>query len=134
MPDASFSGSPLFEAHPRSFAGNRYVYPVLSRRAGGISVGVNLNLDKACNFHCVYCQVDRTRPGEEQFVDLQRLAEELERTVELVASGRIYDDTQFRATPVPLRRFNDIALSGDGEPTRSSRSVPRSAAASPWPT
>jgi wyosine [tRNA(Phe)-imidazoG37] synthetase (radical SAM superfamily) len=117
MPDPSLSGNPLFEAHPRSFATNCYVYPVLSRRAGGISVGVNLNLDKACNFHCVYCQVDRTQPGEEDFVDLQRLADELQRTVELVASGRIYEGTQFRATPPSLRRFNDIALSGDGEPT-----------------
>ena len=37
--------------------------------------------------------------------------------VELVTSGRIYEGTQFRDTPPPLRRLNDIALSGDGEPT-----------------
>ena len=117
MPDPSLSGNPLFETHPRSFAANCYVYPVLSRRAGGISIGVNLNLDKACNFHCVYCQVDRRQPGEENFVDLQRLADELERAVELVTSGRIYEGTQFRTTPPPLRRLNDIALSGDGEPS-----------------
>ena len=49
----------LFQDHPRSFEANRYVYPVLSRRAGGISIGVNLNVDKVCNFHCVYCQVSR---------------------------------------------------------------------------
>ena len=59
MSDPVASRNPLFESHPRSFEANRYVYPVLSRRAGGISIGVNLNADKICNFHCVYCQVDR---------------------------------------------------------------------------
>ena len=58
---------------PRDFQSNLYVYPVLSRRAGGISIGVNLNRNKFCNFHCIYCQVDQTEPGEEEFVDLQRL-------------------------------------------------------------
>ena len=60
----------LFQSHPRKFEANRYVYPVLSRRAGGISIGVNLNLDKICNFHCVYCQVNRGEPGEKEFVEL----------------------------------------------------------------
>jgi wyosine [tRNA(Phe)-imidazoG37] synthetase (radical SAM superfamily) len=117
MQDSTPSGNPLFEAHPRTFAANCYVYPVLSRRAGGISIGINLNLDKACNFHCIYCQVDRTEPREENFVDLPRLADELDCTVELVASGRIFEATQFGKTPPLLRRLNDIALSGDGEPT-----------------
>ena len=119
MPDPAASGNPLFEAHPRSFAENRYVYPVLSRRAGGISIGVNLNADKFCNFHCVYCQVDRSDPRErqKQAVDVARLSEELDRMVALVASGEIYEAAQFRDTPPALRRWNDIALSGDGEPT-----------------
>ncbi len=139
MQDSSQPDNPLFEAHPRSFATNRYVYPVLSRRAGGISIGVNLNLDRSCSFHCVYCQVDRTTPGQEEeggqaprrtkgacppfpqsgAADLEKLAEELDRMVELVVSGRIFKGTQFRGTPPPLRRLNDIALSGDGEPTLS---------------
>jgi wyosine [tRNA(Phe)-imidazoG37] synthetase (radical SAM superfamily) len=109
--------SPLFDAHPRSFAANRYVYPVLSRRAGGISIGVNLSLDQFCNFHCIYCQVDRNQPAEAEFIGLDRLAEELDRTIEMVVSGRIYEGPQFRHTPPLLRRLNDIALSGDGEPT-----------------
>ena len=54
------SAAIYFTAHPRSFADFRYVYPVVSRRAGGISLGVNLNLDKRCNFRCIYCQVDRS--------------------------------------------------------------------------
>ena len=49
--------------HRRDFSDNRYVYPVVSRRSRGVSIGVNLNPDKVCNFDCVYCQVDRTTPG-----------------------------------------------------------------------
>jgi wyosine [tRNA(Phe)-imidazoG37] synthetase (radical SAM superfamily) len=113
-------GHPLFQSHPRSFARNRYVYAVLSRRSAGISIGVNLNLDKVCNFGCVYCQVDRTEPTEpeeNQLVDLDQLSSELEQLVEMVTSGRIYEQTKFRSTPEPLRRLNDIAFSGDAEPT-----------------
>ncbi len=107
----------LFSLHPRHFRENRYVYPVVSRRAGGISIGVNLNPDKACNFDCVYCQVDRTQPGHRDFVDLERLAAELDATLAEAFSGRLFDDPAFSATPPELRRVNDIALSGDGEPT-----------------
>ncbi len=90
---------------------------MLSRRAGGISIGVNLSLDQFCNFHCIYCQVDRRQPAEAEFVAVDRLAEELDRTIELVVSGRIYEGPKFQQTPLLLRRLNDIALSGDGEPT-----------------
>jgi wyosine [tRNA(Phe)-imidazoG37] synthetase (radical SAM superfamily) len=117
MQGSSSSGSSPFTAHSRGCAGNRYVYPVLSRRAGGVSVGVNLNSDKFCNFRCVYCQIDRTTASEAETVDLERLAEELDRMVEEVASGRIYEGPKFQNTPAAFRRFNDIAFSGDGEPT-----------------
>jgi wyosine [tRNA(Phe)-imidazoG37] synthetase (radical SAM superfamily) len=109
--------SNLFASHPRSFEQNRYVYPVVSRRAGGVSIGVNLNLDKVCNFDCIYCQVNRSEPGEREFVELDRLAAELDAAVGLVTSGRIFEQPKFSQTPPPLRRLNDIALSGDGEPT-----------------
>ena len=36
--------------HDRNSAGLTYVYPVISRRAGGVSVGVNLNVNNACNW------------------------------------------------------------------------------------
>jgi wyosine [tRNA(Phe)-imidazoG37] synthetase (radical SAM superfamily) len=107
----------LIEAHPRRFEDNRYVYPVLSRRSAGISIGVNLNLDKVCNFDCIYCQVDRTVMGEKEFVEIERLVTELDAMVGLVTSGRIYEETRFSKTPPALRRLNDIAFSGDGEPT-----------------
>jgi len=107
----------LFTIHTRQFAENRYVYPVLSRRAGGISIGVNLSADKVCNFNCVYCQVDRTTPGEKTAVDLDVLEAELTTMVELVTSGRIFRETKFSDTPPEMKRLNDIAISGDGEPT-----------------
>ena len=116
VPDSKSSRA-LFEAHPRAFNENRYVYPVLSRRAGGISIGVNLNLDKFCNFRCVYCQVDRAETAEKKEVDIDLLIAELDRTVALVTSGWIYRAGRFENTPPKLRRLNDIALSGNGEPT-----------------
>ena len=108
---------PLHAAHERSFESNRFVYPVLSRRSRGISLGVNLNPDKICNFDCIYCQVDRTRQSETRFVDTSALLEELDHSLQLITSGAIYDTDKFRSTPPPLRRLNDIAFSGDGEPT-----------------
>jgi wyosine [tRNA(Phe)-imidazoG37] synthetase (radical SAM superfamily) len=107
----------LHSDHARLFERNRFVYPVLSRRSGGISVGVNLNPDKVCNFDCIYCQVDRTRQSETRFVETDALMAELRATLDLVASGAIYETDKFRDVPPHLRRLNDIAFSGDGEPT-----------------
>ena len=107
----------LHTQHERSFDDYRYVYPVLSRRSGGMSIGVNLNPDKVCNFDCIYCQVDRSVQGETKFVGMDRLLEELREMLPLVASGKIYQTEKFRDTPTDLQRLNDIAFSGDGEPT-----------------
>ena len=81
---------PLHTRHERKFEQNRFVYPVLSRRSEGISIGVNLNPDKVCNFDCIYCQVDRTSQSETQFVETAALLEELGSVVELCASGAIF--------------------------------------------
>ena len=67
-----------FAAHPRDWLKNRYVYPVVSRRAGGVSIGVNLNPGKECSFNCIYCQVDRTAPSSAPMVDVDVLRRELE--------------------------------------------------------
>ena len=93
----------------------------MSRRSGGVSIGVNLNPDKYCNFDCVYCQVDRTVSGARVLrkLDLPRLREELDEMAELATGGRLFEGTRFSATPPDLRRLKDIALSGDGEPTVS---------------
>ncbi len=107
----------LFGSHPREFEANRYVYPVISRRSAGLSIGINLNPDKACNFDCVYCQVDRREPGEKDFLDLPRLRDELDAMIQRTLSGRLFEEPPFSETPCALRRLNDLALSGDGEPT-----------------
>lgn len=120
------STNPLYNSHPRSFAENLYVYPVLSRRAGGISLGINLSRDQFCNFRCIYCQVGRNGVSEtrqeklaDHEIDLSRLAEELRGTIEEYTTGRLFQGGRFHRTPESLRRLNDIALSGDGEPTAS---------------
>src|SRR5215475_13912212 len=103
--------------HRRNFDQNLYVYAVVSRRSKGVSIGVNLNPDKICNFDCIYCQVDRRSQSETQFVETDALIEELRATLDLVISGHIYETPKFREVPVHIRRLNDIAFSGDGEPT-----------------
>ena len=107
----------LFQQHSRNFEQNRFVYPVISRRSGGVSIGVNLNPDKVCNFDCIYCQVDRTRQSETRFVETDALLTELRGVLELVVSGDLFDLQRFSETPPSMRRLNDIAFSGDGEPT-----------------
>jgi wyosine [tRNA(Phe)-imidazoG37] synthetase (radical SAM superfamily) len=103
--------------HRRQWGQCHYVYPVISRRARGLSIGVNLNPDKRCNFGCLYCQVDRYLKRDLRHVDLGQLRDELEMAMEEAISGRLWDDPRFGVTPDELRRINDIAFSGDGEPT-----------------
>ncbi|MBT3604087.1 MAG: radical SAM protein, partial [Candidatus Latescibacteria bacterium] len=104
-------------SHPRVFEKNRYVYPVISRRSQGLSVGVNLNPDKICNFDCIYCQVDRTVAPQYRDVDLTRLETELRALIEDAQSGVLFNHPTFSDIPDALKRINDIAFSGDGEPT-----------------
>jgi len=62
--------------HPRKLHNFNYVYAVLSRRSGGISIGVNLNSDKVCNYGCIYCEVNRKTPGANRQVDIAMLESE----------------------------------------------------------
>ncbi len=101
------------EDHDRAAAGLTYVYPVVSRRAGGVSVGVNLNVNNACNWKCIYCQVPDLRRGAAPPVDLEKLRSELTAFLQDVIDG----DFMQRCVPEQARRLNDIALSGNGEPT-----------------
>jgi wyosine [tRNA(Phe)-imidazoG37] synthetase (radical SAM superfamily) len=107
----------LWSSHPRRWRDFHYVYPVISRRARGLSIGVNLNPDKVCNWDCAYCQVDRSSPGVRKDVDLAQLRDELDWMLGWCAAGAVWDDENFREVPTELRRINDIAFSGDGEPT-----------------
>jgi len=114
MPSSSL---PLHSEHQRTYHENKFVYPVLSRRSKGISIGINLNPDKICNFDCIYCQVDRREESETRFVGFEQLIAELDDMLKFVISGEIYQDSKFASVPPDLRRLNDIAFSGDGEPT-----------------
>ncbi len=115
--DGTGSLHPLHASHERTYQENRFVYPVLSRRSEGLSLGVNLNPDKICNFDCIYCQVDRTVQAETTFVEMDRLIAELDPMLAQALSGEIFRTAKFRDTPERFRRLNDIAFSGDGEPT-----------------
>ncbi|MHB1092114.1 radical SAM protein [Thiobacillus sp.] len=90
-----------------------YVYPVVSRRAGGVSVGVNLNPNNACNWACVYCQVPDLTRGTAPDIDLAQLETELRALLDDILHGEFMQ----ARVPEEARRLNDIALSGNGEPT-----------------
>jgi wyosine [tRNA(Phe)-imidazoG37] synthetase (radical SAM superfamily) len=106
-----------FNRHGRRLQENLYVYAVMSRRAGGLSLGVNLSPDKACNLACLYCQVDRTTPGRAFGVDIGRLGSELEDLLARAGTGILWRDPPFRTVDRGLRRVVDVAFAGDGEPT-----------------
>ena len=103
--------------HPRVFSENQYVYPVISRRAGGISIGINLNLDKNCNFDCPYCQVDRRIPGPKNKVNIHIIQQELEQMLLHFEIDGTCTLPMYKSIPPNKKKFRDISLSGDGEPT-----------------
>jgi wyosine [tRNA(Phe)-imidazoG37] synthetase (radical SAM superfamily) len=103
--------------HRRVWRDFDYCYPVVSRRSRGVSLGVNLNPDKVCNFDCVYCEVDRLTPPKRKDLDLDLLEHELSLLLDLATSGEIYQIPPFDSARPEQRRLNDIAFSGDGEPT-----------------
>src|SRR5437867_8979135 len=102
--------------HRRTFQENLYVYAVVSRRSKGVSIGINLNPDKVCNFDCIYCQVDRTTPAVIRRVDETRLKDELLAILLEAKEGALYERPEFRAVPEVFRVVRDITFAGDGEP------------------
>jgi len=80
------------------------VYPVYSRRSGGLSVGINLFPDKkSCPFDCPYCEVFPF-PVSSVF-SLRQMEEELRFAIASVLKQNI-----------PIK---DICFSGNGEPSLS---------------
>ncbi len=102
---------------PRNFLQNRFVYVVVSTRARGLSLGINLNPDKRCNFDCVYCEVSRQAPVRDSQLAVEVLAGELEHTLRLAYQGRLRQVPLYRHLPEELLQLRHVALSGDGEPT-----------------
>ena len=100
--------------HSRDRVGYKYVYPVISRRSGGLSVGVNLNTNNACNWRCIYCQVPNLTRGSAPPVNLEKLKVELEKFLKNILDGSFYTNEEI---PKKHQKIQDIAISGNGEPT-----------------
>jgi wyosine [tRNA(Phe)-imidazoG37] synthetase (radical SAM superfamily) len=103
---------------PRDGLGSRFVYAVISSRAGGLSLGVNMSPDRVCNFDCSYCEVDRRQPAEER-LQVDVMASELHRALLAVRSGQLRSRPSYNSLPAELLQLRHVALSGDGEPTLS---------------
>ena len=99
--------------HSRDNAGLKYVYPVVSRRAGGVSIGINLSPEASCNFRCVYCQVPGLSRGKSAEVDIPQLEAELGQMLSVICQGDFFA----KRVPVGSQQLKDFAVSGDGEPT-----------------
>jgi wyosine [tRNA(Phe)-imidazoG37] synthetase (radical SAM superfamily) len=99
--------------HDRDVVGMTYVYPVVSRRAGGVSIGINLNPNNACNWHCAYCQVPNLVRGSAPDIDLEQLKDELTSMLEDIVDGSFMQER----VPEDCRKLCDVAISGNGEPT-----------------
>ncbi|MDR3196769.1 MAG: hypothetical protein LBU34_02770 [Planctomycetaceae bacterium] len=123
--------SSLVQYHPRRFRTFQYIYPVVSRRAGGLSIGVNLSPAAQCNFSCVYCQVlaetrkityrenSVRKDNSITSINPDLLESELRELVGMVNDGSLFRDTWLSRTPPEKQVLRDIAFSGDGEPTLS---------------
>ncbi len=104
-------------SRPRQYRSRRLVYTVVSSRAGGLLVGVNLNPDRACNYDCVYCEVDRSCADARAECDIDAMVEDVDRLMTELGGSTASAATGVRAGfgERPLR----VAISGDGEPTLS---------------
>jgi len=103
--------------HPMDFLGNRFMYVVVSPRARGLSIGVNMNPDRKCNFQCVYCEVNHRLPVRETRLDTQVMVAELQKTFALVQADRLRERPWYCHLPQELLQLRHVTLSGDGEPT-----------------
>jgi wyosine [tRNA(Phe)-imidazoG37] synthetase (radical SAM superfamily) len=99
--------------HNRDASGMTYVYPVVSRRAGGVSIGINLNPNSACNWRCIYCQVPDLTRGNAPSIDLDQLDRELHDMLQQIVHGNFMQ----QRVEAGARHLEDIAFSGNGEPT-----------------
>jgi len=105
--------------YPRDFLDNKFVYLVISPRAHGLSIGVNVNPVAKCNLHCLYCEVNRNRQTKDEEFEVNRMAMELGQTLELAQGGWLRQWQRYAKLPPDLLEVRHVALSGDGEPTLS---------------
>src|SRR5438876_7524699 len=95
---------------PRAFLGNRFVYAVISQRGRGLSIGINMNPDKFCNFDCAYCEVNRDTPPSDRAVDLKVLSRELQGLLMLSFQGKLRELRYFHSVPEELLELKEVAL------------------------
>lgn len=107
--------------YPRDFLENKFVYLVISPRANGLSIGLNLNPFVNCNLDCLYCEVDRNAARAGGDFDVARMAVELGQTLELAQGGWLRQWPRYAKLPADLLKVRHVALSGDGEPTLSNQ-------------
>ena len=98
--------------HDRNIFNSKYIYPVVSRRSMGLSLGINLNTNNACNWQCIYCQVSDLTRGKPEKIDLKLLENELDKWLENIVNGTFLNECASHKVD-----FKDIAFSGNGEPT-----------------
>ncbi|HXR08030.1 MAG TPA: radical SAM protein [Candidatus Acidoferrum sp.] len=106
--------------YPRDFLNNQYVYLVISPRAGGLSIGVNVNPVLQCTFDCLYCEINRGQPSRAPRFDAEKMAGELRATFMLARSGGLRQLPRYANLPEDLLQVRHVSVSGDGEPTLSS--------------
>ncbi len=99
--------------HSRELSGLKYIYSVISRRAGGLSIGVNLNINNACNWQCIYCEIPNLTRGSPPPIELNVLEDELRFFLHEIIHG----DYMEKNVAIEDRHLKDIAFSGNGEPT-----------------
>ena len=116
-PDPSKNAASVIASRSRKFFDNRFVYAVISQRARGLSIGVNMNPDKFCNFDCRYCEVDRGELPRDTHVDINVMSAELRQMLRLANTGRVRELPGYQSVPEELLKLKEVALSGDGEPT-----------------
>lgn len=96
----------------------RFVQAVVSPRARGLSVRLNLNPDGRCNLQCAYCEVDRARlAGQPAQPDIGVMMAELAEALEAIEAGEGGSLPGCEGAPSDYLRLGHVALSGDGEPT-----------------
>lgn len=105
-----------FHSSPRLLR-PRFVQTVVSPRARGLSVRLDLAPDGHCNFDCQYCEVKRTQLSADRVPDIPVMMAELEAVLDTIAQGRGRELPGCNRVPDGYLHLGHVALSGEGEPT-----------------
>jgi len=101
----------------RNSLNRQFTYLLISQRARGLCLGVNMNPDRQCNFKCVYCEVARDSTPQAAALDVGVMAAELRQMLQWVQEEKVAQLPAYRTLPEELLQFRLVVLSGNGEPT-----------------